>query len=59
MPLAMVYAGRFINGHTAAVGAGLRRIRTVPCADGANTTHAWMVVGYTASCHDSFMWNAA
>ncbi|WP_460321170.1 hypothetical protein [Paenibacillus sp. YSY-4.3] len=30
MPLAMVFADGFINGHTAAVGGELRRIRTVP-----------------------------
>ncbi|WHX49396.1 hypothetical protein QNH46_01505 [Paenibacillus woosongensis] len=59
VPLAMVYAGDPITAIQRQLAESCVVFALFPCADDADSGHAWMVVGYTTSCHDSFMWNAA
>ncbi|WP_155613592.1 hypothetical protein [Paenibacillus woosongensis] len=58
MPLAMVYAGRFINGPYSPVGGEPHRAHCSLFGQGGSG-HAWMVVDPTAACHDSSGWNGA
>lgn len=55
----MVYAGDPITAIQRQLAESCVVFALFPCADDADSGHAWMVVGYTTSCHDSFMWNAA